>query len=96
MVVRHVPLVIYSHVCVPRFEPLLSSSLLNYSQFRLMLFSDGILEVLEDASLSDKEKYLLSHAPSSRADPESVLKNYAVDSTQKYPDDIAVLLVDKH
>jgi sigma-B regulation protein RsbU (phosphoserine phosphatase) len=66
------------------------------SEFRLMLFSDGILEVLEDASLSDKEKYLLSHAPSSRADPESVLKNYAVDSTQKYPDDIAVLLVDKH
>ena len=66
------------------------------SEFRLMLFSDGILEVLEDASLSAKEKYLLSHAPSSRAGPESVLKNYAVDSTQKYPDDIAVLLVDKH
>ena len=55
------------------------------SEFRLMLFSDGILEVLEDASLSAKEKYLLNHAPSSRADPESVLKNYAVDSTQKYP-----------
>ncbi|MBT8149162.1 MAG: fused response regulator/phosphatase [Pseudomonadales bacterium] len=65
-------------------------------EFRLMVFSDGILEVIDEPSLAAKEKHLLTNKPPLRADPEAVLQNYAVDSSQKYPDDIAVLLVDKH
>lgn len=65
-------------------------------EFRLMVFSDGILEVIDEPSLAAKEKHLLTNKPALRADPEVVLQNYAVDSSQKYPDDIAVLLVDKH
>ncbi|MBT8138509.1 MAG: fused response regulator/phosphatase [Gammaproteobacteria bacterium] len=65
-------------------------------EFRLMLFTDGILEVLSEPSLAAKEKHLLTHSPPMRAEPGSVLEHYAVDASQKYPDDIAVLLVDKH
>lgn len=65
-------------------------------EFRLMLFTDGILEVLDAPSLAAKEKLLLTNSPPMRAEPGMVLEHYNVDPTQKYPDDIAVLLLDKH
>lgn len=65
-------------------------------RFKLMMFSDGILEVLNETSLSKKEAYLLECAPTLRADTEAVLHKFGVDSTQQYPDDIAVLIVEKH
>ncbi|MGB5325367.1 MAG: fused response regulator/phosphatase [Pseudomonadales bacterium] len=65
-------------------------------EFRLMLFTDGILEVLDEPSLAAKEKFLLTQSPAMRAETGMVLKHYNVDPSQKYPDDIAVLLVDKH
>ena len=65
-------------------------------EFKLAMFSDGVLEVLDRTSLAEKEAYLLERAPEFRSDTESVLSNLGIDSTQQYPDDIAVLLVDKH
>ena len=65
-------------------------------QFRLMVFSDGILEVLQQESLLKKEAYLLEQSASLRPETEAVLRAFDVDSSQKYPDDIAVLIVEKH
>ncbi len=64
-------------------------------QFRILLFSDGILEVLEQETLTKKEAFLLAEAPKFTADIESVFEALNVDSNQKYPDDIALLIVDK-
>ena len=60
-----------------------------------MMFSDGILEVLEQESLAKKEAFLLSEAPKMKADIESVFNGFNVDENEQYPDDIALLIVDK-
>ena len=64
-------------------------------KFRIMMFSDGILEVLEQESLAKKEAFLLSEAPKMKADIESVFNGFNVDEDKQYPDDIALLIVDK-
>ena len=64
-------------------------------KFRIIMFSDGILEVLPEESLAKKEALLLGAAPELRADIETVFRRLDVDSSQNYPDDIAVLVVDK-
>lgn len=64
-------------------------------KFRIVMFSDGILEVLEQESLAKKEAFLLSEAPKMKADIESVFNDFNVDDEQQYPDDIALLIVDK-
>jgi len=64
-------------------------------KFRIMMFSDGILEVLEQESLAKKEAFLLSEAPKMKADIESVFNGFNVDENEQYPDDIALLIVDK-
>ena len=64
-------------------------------KFRIMMFSDGILEVLQQESLAKKEAFLLSEAPKMKADIESVFNDFNVDDSQQYPDDIALLVVDK-
>ena len=64
-------------------------------KFRFMMFSDGILEVLEQDSLAKKEAFLLSEAPKLKADIESIFDGFNVDESQQYPDDIALLVVDK-
>lgn len=64
-------------------------------RFRLLLFSDGILEVMEQETLSKKEAYLLETAPALKADIESVFQQFNVDTEEHYPDDIALLVIDK-
>ncbi len=64
--------------------------------FRLIVFSDGILEVLDEPTLAAKEVHLLDAAATAKGDTEAVLRLFGVDSEQKYPDDVAALIVDKH
>ena len=65
------------------------------SRFRLMMFSDGILEVLPQDSLSKKEAHLLAEAPALKSDIDAVLYRLSVDAEKDYPDDIALLLLDR-
>jgi len=65
-------------------------------QFRLMIFSDGILEVIEEGSLREKEQYLLDHAKATQTEIEAVLNGFNVDLEKHYPDDVALLMIDKH
>jgi serine phosphatase RsbU (regulator of sigma subunit) len=64
-------------------------------RFRIMMFSDGILEVLEQESLAKKEAFLLEQAPALKSDIDSVYSGLNVDVFDQYPDDIALLVVDK-
>lgn len=65
-------------------------------QFRLLIFSDGILEIIDKPSLSEKEAYLLESASLETTEIEAVLKSFDVDLERQYPDDVALLMIDKH
>ena len=64
-------------------------------KFRFMMFSDGILEVINQPSLVDKEKYLLEQSVNLKADEESIFNHLNVDTVKQYPDDIALLVIDR-
>ena len=59
------------------------------------MFSDGILEVIDQPSLVDKEKYLLDQSVNLKADEESIFNQLNVDTVKQYPDDIALLVIDR-
>lgn len=61
--------------------------------FQLMLFSDGILEILEGASLSDKETKLLNLAQQSGGDLPELVRLLGLDVRKNVPDDIAMLAI---
>ena len=64
-------------------------------KFRIIMFSDGILEVLPGENLAKKEGYLLDAGSDLKSDMLSVFDRLGVDPSQNYPDDIAMLLVDR-
>ena len=66
------------------------------NHFRLLIFSDGILEIIDRPSLREKEEYLLEYASMSNTEIEAVLKGFEVDLERQYPDDVALLMIDKH
>jgi sigma-B regulation protein RsbU (phosphoserine phosphatase) len=61
--------------------------------FRISIFSDGILEVLPDMSLSDKEKLLLEVVSRHEDSIDSLLMSFGLERYDNLPDDIAVLRV---
>lgn len=61
--------------------------------FKITLFSDGILEVIEGQTLNDKEKLLLDVVSKNEGTIESLLVSLGVDDLSELPDDIAVLTV---
>lgn len=65
-------------------------------QFRLMIFSDGILEIIDRPTLREKEQFLLENANAAKNEIEAVLNGFNVDLEKHYPDDVALLMIDKH
>tara|TARA_R110001592_G_scaffold319321_1_gene596873 strand:- start:25018 stop:26226 length:1209 start_codon:yes stop_codon:yes gene_type:complete len=64
--------------------------------FKIIIFSDGILEVLPEMSLSDKEKLLLEVVSMHGDGIDSLLVSLGLDHYDNLPDDIAVMsVVDK-
>tara|TARA_R110002167_G_scaffold35467_5_gene113369 strand:- start:1127 stop:2308 length:1182 start_codon:yes stop_codon:yes gene_type:complete len=61
--------------------------------FKIIIFSDGILEVLPEMSLSDKEKLLLEVVSNHGDGINSLLVSLGLDHYDELPDDIAVLSV---
>ncbi|MBR9805338.1 serine/threonine-protein phosphatase, partial [bacterium] len=64
-------------------------------QFRIMMFSDGILEALPQESLVQKEQFLLEQAAGLSTNLDEALTQLGVDVNTAYPDDIALLVLDK-
>lgn len=60
---------------------------------KITVFSDGILEVLPEMSLFDKEKLLLEVVAKHEDSIDSLLSSFGVDHFDNLPDDIAVLRV---
>jgi phosphoserine phosphatase RsbU/P len=61
--------------------------------FSLTLFSDGILETMNMASMSDKESYLLKVVADNKGEFEGIKNSLGLNSISNVPDDIAVMNV---
>ena len=62
-------------------------------QFSLTILSDGILEVLPQQSLQEKEDYLLSVIQEGPTTIEALTEKLGLNAIQEAPDDIAVLIL---
>ncbi len=58
--------------------------------FSLLTFSDGILEILEDKSLAEKEQMLLEIVKAGTNSIEEICERLRLDNIQDAPDDIAI------
>lgn len=63
--------------------------------FMLAVFSDGILEILPQMSLIEKEEYFLKVFEQSADSPEQLAARLGLDRVETAPDDIAALFVIK-
>jgi phosphoserine phosphatase RsbU/P len=64
-----------------------------YDDFKLFLFSDGLMEVLPGSSLIKKEKDLLQLCESQGQDLDKLTSALALDKLTEVPDDIAVFMI---
>lgn len=62
-------------------------------QFRLTLFTDGILELLPQKDLVDKEAELLQRCNANDRDLDSLVAVMGLDSVEAAPDDIAMFTI---
>jgi sigma-B regulation protein RsbU (phosphoserine phosphatase) len=62
-------------------------------QFSLVVFSDGVLEVLPPQDLIDKESYLLDMLSKTDGSIESIYRHLKLDGREAAPDDIAILTI---
>ena len=63
------------------------------SKFTLTVFSDGILEVLPEKNLQDKENNLLSVLRDNASSVEAIVERLNLKSINEAPDDIAILML---
>lgn len=61
----------------------------------LFLFSDGILDALPESTLDEKRARLLDAACRCRRQPEALLSGLDISGERAYPDDIALLIVER-
>ena len=61
-------------------------------EFALVMFSDGIIEILPQASLAEKEQYLFELVGKTGADIKSLLEELKIDTIESAPDDIGLLV----
>jgi hypothetical protein len=59
----------------------------------LIMFSDGVLELIDGEDLIAKESNLRSIIDSSRGDYQAVLEDLGVAQAREIPDDIAALFI---
>jgi serine phosphatase RsbU (regulator of sigma subunit) len=62
-------------------------------KFTLSMFSDGILELLTQASLAQKEEYLLNLIEREGGDHDNIVRNLSLTSDEDVPDDVALMTV---
>jgi len=61
--------------------------------FQLTLFSDGVLEVIEERTLENKEKRLLELVSGDRHTIDSLSSTLGLDEIDEFPDDVAILTI---
>ncbi len=70
-------------------------ALLPSHDFSLLLFSDGILEMIESKELSQKENALLAQVKEAGANIDAMVNQLGINDVQELPDDVAVLSIKK-
>jgi len=63
------------------------------ASFALLLFSDGILEIMQEPTLNDKEALLLEVAAMSRGNLDYISQRLGAGELSEVPDDIALMAV---
>lgn len=63
------------------------------SKFTMSMFSDGVLELLTQSSLDEKEQYLLDLIEVNAGKHESIVSALALESDADVPDDVALMTV---
>ncbi|HIG44469.1 MAG: fused response regulator/phosphatase [bacterium] len=61
--------------------------------FNLVMFSDGVLEIIDQDTIRDKETELLSLVQCGKTDIDALVKHLGLDRQMDVPDDIAVFTV---
>lgn len=76
-------------------EPMFDESTIKLDkEFSLTLFSDGILEMLPQSSLEEKEQFLLDQLSSANTtDPELLKSKILAEGQGDAPDDIAIMIL---
>jgi serine phosphatase RsbU (regulator of sigma subunit) len=68
---------------------------LPHHAFSLLLFSDGILEVIDPANLIEKEQVLLGVVQETNGDIDTIIRHVDINNIQELPDDVAMLSIKK-
>ncbi len=61
--------------------------------FTIVMFSDGVFEIMPQQTLKAKEEHLLSVVKCGKRDVEALAEQLGIESTREVPDDIAVFTV---
>jgi sigma-B regulation protein RsbU (phosphoserine phosphatase) len=62
-------------------------------QFTIVMFSDGVFEIMPQQTLKAKEEHLLSVVKCGKRDVDALAEQLGIESTRDVPDDIAVFTV---
>jgi serine phosphatase RsbU (regulator of sigma subunit) len=65
------------------------------TQFTLVAMSDGVLEVLPDATMEQKEAHLLAIVGQGARDADGLAAALQLDGEMEVPDDIALLVINR-
>lgn len=63
------------------------------TNFSLLMFSDGILEIMKESTLNEKEEALLALVLESNGNIDRIATALGVSDAQEVPDDIAMLSI---
>lgn len=65
-------------------------------RFSLVAMSDGVLEVLPEGSMEEKEAYLLAVVGAGHQDADALATALNIDGEMEVPDDIALLVINRN
>jgi DNA-binding NarL/FixJ family response regulator len=75
-------------------EPIYSEQQMNLpASFELILFSDGVLEVIPEKTLLKKEQYLLNMIKGNAKTVDGMLEKLGINESITLPDDVAVMTI---
>ncbi len=86
---RGLPVGLFDHVEYENYYLQLSD------QFSITLFSDGILEIMPQEHIAEKEAYLLKMIAMGNKTPESIAKDLNLNKLEQFPDDISILTLQR-
>jgi serine phosphatase RsbU (regulator of sigma subunit) len=61
--------------------------------FNLVMFSDGVLEIMDKTTIKEKEQDLLSLVQCGNTEIDALVKHLGLDVKEEVPDDIAVFTI---